>query len=122
MSEKERIFSGTFIFTTDDFLLDLDNSQGLIDLSGDGLQAVLSQENFEEAPLKGKRVSVLGHVGDRSLTGDPNSSLRVKSLIVAKLVLQSDIAVRAYYIFQSGQGGSILDNWLCAERELLGAS
>ena len=31
MSEKELIFLGIFVFTTDDFLLGLDNSQGEID-------------------------------------------------------------------------------------------
>lgn len=31
------------------------------------------------------------------------------------------IAQRAYEIWQSGQGGSELDNWLRAERELRGA-
>ena len=85
------------------------------------LTRLCSRRTLREAPFKDKRVSVLGYIGDPSLTGDPNSSLRVKSLIVSKLVLQSEIAVRAYYIFQSGHGGSALDNWLSAERELLGA-
>lgn len=30
------------------------------------------------------------------------------------------ISVRAYQIWQSGQGGSEFDNWCCAERELRG--
>jgi hypothetical protein len=33
-------------------------------------------------------------------------------------ITQAEIAKRAYEIFQSGKGGSQLDNWLRAEREL----
>jgi Protein of unknown function (DUF2934) len=36
-------------------------------------------------------------------------------------ITQADIAKRAYEIFQSGKGGSQLDNWLRAERELKAA-
>jgi hypothetical protein len=93
---------------------------GFIDLSGDGLDAVLRQAQFEEAALNHKRVSVLGHIGDRSLGGDPDDSNRVKSLIASKVVLQNDIALRAFNIFESANGGSTIDNWLRAEKELLG--
>ncbi|HYE18266.1 MAG TPA: DUF2934 domain-containing protein [Tepidisphaeraceae bacterium] len=41
--------------------------------------------------------------------------------VVAKKEVTSDqIAVRAYEIWASGQGGSEHDNWLRAERELRG--
>ena len=129
MSEKEGIFSGVLRFTTDNLLLEVDHGfinligSGFIDLSGDGLDAVLRQAHFEEAPLNNKRISVLGHIGDRSLGGDPDDSdpfNRVKSLIASKVVLQNDIALRAFNIFESANGGSTLDNWLRAEKELLG--
>jgi hypothetical protein len=35
-------------------------------------------------------------------------------------VTQADIAKRAYEIWASGQGGSEMENWLRAERELRG--
>jgi hypothetical protein len=38
-----------------------------------------------------------------------------------KEVTYGDIAQRAYEIWASGQGGSEMDNWLRAERELRGA-
>jgi hypothetical protein len=126
MSEKEGIFSGALRFTTDNLLLEVDHGfinligSGFIDLSGDGLDAVLRQAQFEEAALNHKRVSVLGHIGDRSLGGDPDDSNRVKSLIASKVVLQNDIALRAFNIFESANGGSTIDNWLRAEKELLG--
>src|SRR5215475_16195072 len=80
MSEKERIFSGVLRFTTDNFLLELDNSQGFIDLSGDGLDVILRRANFEEAPLNHKRISVLGHIGERPLSPDPAVTSKVRSL------------------------------------------
>jgi hypothetical protein len=36
-------------------------------------------------------------------------------------ITQADIAKRAYEIWASGQGGSEMENWLRAERELRGA-
>ncbi len=36
-------------------------------------------------------------------------------------VTQEAIAKRAYEIYQSGQGGSELENWLRAEKELKGS-
>ncbi len=116
MSEEESIFSGTITFSTDDIFIQFTENGQFVDLSGD----VITQPNFEENPFNHQRASVLGHIGERSLTGDPNSFPRVRSLIATKAVLQSDIALRAFNFFQSGHGGSALDNWLRAERELLG--
>jgi len=116
MNETDRIMSGTVTFSTDAFFIQLTDNGQFIDLSGD---AVL-QPNFEENTFNHKRVSVFAHMGDRSLGGDPNSLPKVHSLIAAKVVLQTDIALRAFNIFQSAHHGSALDNWLRAERELLG--
>jgi hypothetical protein len=38
----------------------------------------------------------------------------------AKVVTHDSIALRAYEIYLSGTGGSEMDNWLRAERELRG--
>ena len=58
-------------------------------------------------------VSVIGKLGM------PEGSSESK-LIVEKIVLHEDIAVRAQTIHQSGEGGSAEDDWLRAEGELLG--
>lgn len=62
---------------------------------------------------RGKMVSVIGKLGM------PEGSSESK-LIVEKIVLHEDIAVRAQTIHQSGEGGSAEDDWLRAEGELLG--
>jgi hypothetical protein len=116
MSEKESIYSGTITFTTDDIFIGFEGHDQNVDVSGE----VVFQPNFNENPFNHQHASVLGHMGERSLDGIPNSSLRVRSLIAKKAVLQSDIALRAFNFFQSGRGGSAVDNWLRAERELLG--
>jgi hypothetical protein len=114
LSENEQIFSGRIRFTTDDTLIQLSENGQFVDLSGPAERQLMDEQ------LNHQRVSMLAHMGDRSLTGDPKSSLRVQSLIVAKIVPQTEIALIAYYISQSGHGGSALDNWLRAERESLG--
>ena len=55
-------------------------------------------------------------MGERVITG----TRKVPSIIAKKVALQKDIAERAFLISESGHGGSALDNWLRAERELLG--
>jgi hypothetical protein len=116
MSEIDRIISGRVTFSTDGFFIQFTDNSQFIDLSGDAVM----QTNFEENTFNHKLVSLLGHMGERSLGGDPDSLPKVHSLIAAKIVLQSDIAVRAFAISQSAENGSALDNWLRAERELLG--
>ncbi len=66
--------------------------------------------------LRHKAVSVIGTMGV------PPSAPGITKLIVEKLVSHEDIAKRAYEIYQSGRGGPADDNWLRAERELLGFS
>lgn len=63
--------------------------------------------------LVGQKVSVVGHMGI------PASSPREK-LIVERLTSHEAIAQRAFKIHGSGQSKSAMDDWLTAERELLG--
>lgn len=42
------------------------------------------------------------------------------STSITQTVGRDEIAMRAYTIYLSGQGGTELDHWLQAERELLG--
>ena len=64
--------------------------------------------------LEHKMVSVIGRMGI------PQGSSMTK-LIVEKIVSHDAIAGRSFEIYQSSQGGSAIDNWLIAERELLNA-
>jgi len=66
-----------------------------------------------DTSIEGKMVSVIGRMGVPE--GSPDTRL-----IVEKIVLHDDIAARAQAIHKSGHGGSAEDNWLRAERELLG--
>jgi hypothetical protein len=66
-----------------------------------------------DTSMEGTKVSVIGQMGRTQ--GSPDTKL-----IVEKIVLHDDIAARADAIHRSGQGGSAEDNWLRAERELLG--
>jgi len=63
--------------------------------------------------LLGKQVSAAGKMGI------PHSAPGITKLLVDTLVPADAIAVRAFEIYKSGKGGSQLDNWLRAERELL---
>jgi hypothetical protein len=63
-----------------------------------------------------KAVSVIG------IMGVPASAPGITKLIVDKLVSHADIAKCAYEISQSDPGAPAVDNWLRAERELLGFS
>ena len=114
MQPADEIRSGRITFTTADFLIQFTENGQFIDLSGEGTE----QKGFDENTYNHRRVSVIGHMGDRPIGGDPLSP-RVPSFIAKKIVLQTDIAVRAFEIFHSPQSGSALDNWLRAERELL---
>jgi len=115
MQCSDRITAGRIRFTTDAFLIQFTDKSQFIDFSGD---ATL-QPDFDEHTYNHQRVSTIGHMGDRSTGGDPNAFPRVQSFIARRIVLQRDVAVRAFEIFQSGRGGSALDDWVQAERELL---
>ena len=107
--------SGRITFSTDAIFIQLADNGQFIELRGDALL----QPNFEEKTFNHQRVSVFGHMGDRSLGEDPNSFPKVHSLIAAKVVLQTHIELRAFNISQSAHSGAALDNWLRAEKELL---
>lgn len=68
-----------------------------------------------DATMKGKAVSVVGHMGI------PASAPGITKLIIDRMVLQADIALRAFAIFKSPSHVSQTEDWFKAERELLGA-
>ncbi|OGO34250.1 MAG: hypothetical protein A2W35_12005 [Chloroflexi bacterium RBG_16_57_11] len=66
-----------------------------------------------DTSMEGTMVSVIGKMGKPK--GSPDTRL-----IAERMVSHKDIAARAKAIHQSGQGVSAQDDWLRAERELLG--
>jgi hypothetical protein len=111
MDPHERIFVGTFLITTDNFLLQPPNPSNFIDVSPEPDLALSLDQRFDR-----EFVSILGHMAERPLSG----SQKVATLITKKIALRKDIELRAFEIFRSREGGSALANWLRAERELLG--
>lgn len=86
------------------------------------LKVVTDGDGFELGNrFNHKQVSILGRRGKRPLGGDPDSPT-VPTFLVRNMVTQAEIAKRAFEIHQSGRGGSALDDWLRAERQLLGQS
>lgn len=69
-----------------------------------------------DTSLEHKAVSVIGRMGI------PPSSPGITKLIAERIVSHEAIAIRAFSIFGSGSGGPPDENWLRAERELLGQS
>jgi hypothetical protein len=105
MHSKDRVFFGTLRFTTDNFLLAPADNGPFIDVSFP----------FTDSTFDRQQVSILGHMGERVLSG----SIKKPSLIVRNIVTHEAVARRAFEIFDSGRGGSAFDNWLRAEMELL---
>lgn len=52
--------------------------------------------------------------------GIPPSAPGITKLLVDRFASHDEIAKRAFAIYQSGRGGSAGENWVRAERELLG--
>lgn len=103
--QEDRIFTGTLFITTDNFQLKPPGNEPFIDLDFTFLDDRLDRQD----------ISVLGHLGERKITDFTG----VRSIIAMNVVPKHDIAVRAYEIYESGQGGTAEDNWLRAERQLL---
>src|SRR5262245_47829982 len=105
--QEDRIFWGTLFITTDNFLLKPPGNEDFVDLDF----------TFFDDRLNHQDISVLGHLGERNIT----DFTKVRSIIARSVVPKRDIAVRAFEIHESGQGGAAEENWLRAERQLLEA-
>jgi hypothetical protein len=109
---KRQVFSGTLSSDTDDFLL--------LPPGGDFVKVdFFFQPGLEEFVTSNKldqhqQVSILGHLGVDPRLGQE------ECVIAEKVVSHNDIAGRAFEIYKSARGRSALDNWLSAERQLLG--
>jgi hypothetical protein len=113
----QSIFWGTFSSDSDEFLL-------LEKPAGPFVQVTYSPQSITDddqrrvgllADLQ-KQVSILGHMGEPVMT----ELGKLPSIIAEKLVSHEDVAIQAFDIYRSGRGRSALDNWLLAERQLLG--
>jgi hypothetical protein len=62
------------------------------------------------------RVSIFGQIGESVTT----QFERVPSIRAQKIVAQAAVEAQAFQIYKSDGGLSSIDNWLLAERELLG--
>src|SRR5713101_3576102 len=102
--QEDRIFWGTLVITTDNFLLKPPGNEDFIDLDF----------TFFDDRLNHQDISVLGRLGERNIT----DFTRVRSIIAKNVVPKRDIAVRAFEIHKSGHGSSAEENWLRAERQL----
>jgi hypothetical protein len=125
MSEdREEIRIGLFVTTSDNFILNQEapdgRSLGFLDVTFEGPSNHLLTDagGFEfESRFNHKRVSILGRLGKRNLSGDAGPE--ITTFFVRNMVTQAEIAKLAFEIHQSGRGGSALDDWLRAERQLL---
>jgi len=72
MDDVDRIFVGTFVFTTDNFLVQLLPEGPFLDVN-----PVSFFPGFDEQHFGNKMVSILGHMGRRTITG----TVTVPSLI-----------------------------------------
>jgi hypothetical protein len=110
-----RMLNGNLGATTDFWFLTNGNiPDGELVVTGQDAQVELSLTKAEGRPGAFPPVTVLGHfVSD----AQPN---RLARFVVAKCVAHSVIAEQAFAIFASQKGVSAEDNWLRAERELLG--
>jgi hypothetical protein len=89
MNQKGHIFVGELLFTTDNFLLRPADNKPFVDVD---LSFAVDEQHFNH-----QQVSVLGEIGERAVTPTQN----IPSLIAKKIVLQKDIAARAFDISRS---------------------
>ena len=82
-------------------------------LSGSNRFILLDIPILLDNSLQHKTVSVIGKMGI------PDSAPGITKLIVDKIISHEAIAIRAFDIFKSDEGGSPVDHWLRAEQELL---
>lgn len=121
---RRQIFWGTLSSDTDDFLLQL--SQGSPELFEVGANFLMKvdlfiQPGIEEFVIEKRldqhqEVSILGHLGVDPRLGPGDH------ILAERITSHDDIAARAFEIYQSGRGQSAFDNWLSAERQLLGSN
>jgi hypothetical protein len=109
---EERIFSGRIRFANRATLIELTEDGQFLELGGPAIDGLVDDR------LNYHRVSVLGRVGRRPLEFD--SALGSTCLLASRLASHSDVELRAFFISLTAECGSPTENWLRAERELLG--
>lgn len=84
-------------------------------LTGQDERVELDFSQAEGQPGAFPQVTVVGHFSPESAQQD-----QLRRFVVGQCVSHRAIADRAFAIFASANGGSAQDNWLRAERDLLG--
>lgn len=100
MSDDLRIIFGDLFFTTDNVVL----ANGIVPLN-----EIFLDGPIDPAAREGEPVTVAGTINEAQTR-----------MAVEKFVRHQSVAERAYEIFASGQGGTAEENWVRAEKELLG--
>jgi hypothetical protein len=115
----QQIFCGTFSDDGDDFLLQDDRVLGgwvQISVQWQNFPSNADSQRINLLAAGRQQVSILGRLGNPTLTEIGT----IPSVLGENIASHQDIAQRAYEIYGSGGGGSTLDNWLLAERQVLG--
>ena len=113
---EQRIFWGTFSSDSDDFLLqEVAGARPLVQVTYSPVSDVDEGRVGSLADSR-QQVSILGHQGQPAMT----ELGTLPSIVAERIVSHEDVARRAFEIYESGRGGSAFDNWLVAERQLLG--
>jgi hypothetical protein len=106
LAPPSEVFWGTLTMTPDRILLRAAHHRDVLDVCFSG--------QIDDR-LNDRNVSILGHLSQYSLAAERAGA----SITAQKVVSHEAVSLRAYEIAQSGQGGSPVENWLRAERELL---
>jgi len=107
---ERRIFWGWFLIENDAPFLEQEDASLVPVIFPD------SDKEIRFRVLLEHQVSILGRMSEPVL-----SALgKLPAIVAENIVSHQDVALRAYEIYESGGGGCALDNWLLAERQLLG--
>jgi len=113
---QERIFWGTFTSDSDDFFIQETGNTPFIAVEFSPFP-VEDEGRIGSLADHRQQVSILGHMGELTAT---ELGEKTPSITAAKIASHRDIALQAFGIFESGKGASAFDNWLLAERQVLG--
>jgi hypothetical protein len=114
---ERRISWGIFSSDSDEFLLQETGNSPFVQVTYSP-PSITESDQHRVASLADhhQRVSILGHGGELAVT----ELGKLRSIIAERIVSHEDVARHAFEIFKSGSGASAFDNWLHAERHVLG--
>lgn len=113
---QQKIFWGTFTSDSDDFFIQETGNTPFIAVEFSPFP-VEDEGRIGSLADHRQQVSILGHMGELTAT---ELGEKTPSITATKIASHRDIAQQAFGIFESGRGASAFDNWLLAERQVLG--